>query len=70
MFNPVQNFTNRFLWLSIIGRIILEIELFSTLNSFAGAVKTKKTYGSSIPIPVSGGGKNCHSYNPYVTVST
>ncbi len=26
-------------WLSIITRIILEIELFTTLNSFAGAFK-------------------------------
>ncbi len=40
--------------LAIITRIILEIELFTALNSFAGVVKT---YGSSISIRVSGGGK-------------
>ncbi len=40
-----------------ITRITLEIELFTALNCFAGAVKTKKHYGSSISIRVSGSGK-------------
>ena len=40
--------------LSIITRIILEIELFTVFNSFAGAVKT---YRSFIAIRVSGGGE-------------
>ncbi len=53
--------------LAIITRITLGIELFTALNSFAGAVKTQKIYGSSISIWVSGSGKlirYCHSYKP------
>ncbi len=51
----------------------LEIESFTALNSFAGVIKTKKTYGSSISIPVSGSGKliaTYHSYKSYATVFT
>ncbi len=42
---PSQTSLNRILWLPIITHIILEIELFTSLNSFAGAVKTKKFTG-------------------------
>ncbi len=37
---PSQTSLNRILCLSISTRITLEIELFTFLNSFAGAVKT------------------------------
>ncbi len=37
---PSQIALNRILWLAISTRITLEIELFTVLNSFAGAVKT------------------------------
>ncbi len=37
---PSRTSLNRILWLSIITGITLEIELFTTLNSIAGAVKT------------------------------
>ncbi len=37
---PSQTSLNRILYLSISTRITLEIELFTFLNSFAGAVKT------------------------------
>ncbi len=37
---PSQTSLNRILCLSISTRITLEIELFTVLNSFAGAVKT------------------------------
>ncbi len=53
-FDPVPNFTKQN---PLVTRITLEIELFTALNCFAGAVKTQKTYGSSISVRVSGGGK-------------
>ncbi len=37
---PSQSSLNRIFCLSISTRIILEIELFTVLNSFTGAVKT------------------------------
>ncbi len=37
---PSQIALNRILWLSISTRITLEIELFTVLNSFEGAVQT------------------------------
>ncbi len=37
---PSQIALNRVLWCSISTRITLEIELFTVLNSFAGAVNT------------------------------
>ncbi len=40
VFDPVPNFTKQNP-LVIIARIILEIDLFTTLNSFADAVKTQ-----------------------------
>ena len=54
MFDPVPNFTKQNPLVSIITRITLEIELFTVLNCFAGAVKT---YGSFISIRVSGNEK-------------
>ncbi len=58
VFDPVPNFTKQNpLVFFIITHIILEIELFTALNYFADAVKTKKTYGSSISTRVSCGGK-------------
>ena len=49
-----QTSLNRLFWLSTITCIILEIEFFTVLNSFAGVLKT---YQSFISIRVSGGGK-------------
>ncbi len=43
VFDPVPSFTNG---LTIITRITLEIELFTALNFFAGAVKTQKLMGA------------------------
>ncbi len=37
---PSQIALNRILWFIVSTRITLEIELFTVLNSFAGAVKT------------------------------
>ncbi len=45
VFDPILNFTEQNPLLSIITRITLEIELFTALNYFAGAVKTKKLTG-------------------------
>ncbi len=45
VFDPVPNVTTVSPGLSIITRIILEIELFTALNSFAGAVLTQKLTG-------------------------
>ncbi len=45
VFDPILNFTKQNPLLSIITRITLEIELFTALNYFAGAVKTKKLTG-------------------------
>ncbi len=53
VFDQSQTSLNLILWLSIITHIILEIELFTVLNSFAGAVKNLKTYWSSISIRIS-----------------
>ncbi len=53
-FDPVPNFTKQeSSGLATITRITLEIELYTALNYFAGAIKTQKTYGSSISIRVS-----------------
>ncbi len=41
---PSQTSLNRILW--IITRITLKIELFTALNSFAGAIKTQKLMGA------------------------
>ncbi len=46
VFDPVPNFTKQNPPVWIITRIILEIELFTALNSFAGAVKTQKLRGA------------------------
>ncbi len=43
---PSQTSLNRILPLTTITRITLEIELFTALNSFAGAVKTQKLMGA------------------------
>ena len=53
VFDQSQTSLNLILWLSIITHITLEIELFTVLNSFAGAVKNLKTYWSSISIRIS-----------------
>ncbi len=42
---PSQTSLNRILQLSIITRIVLEIELFTALNYFVGAVRTQKLTG-------------------------
>ncbi len=56
LFDPVPNFIKQSSGLAIITRIILEIELFTAFNSFAGAVKTQKL--TLVPsIRVSGSGK-------------
>ncbi len=46
VFTPSQTSLNRILRLAIITRITLEIELFTALNCFAGAVKTQKLMGA------------------------
>ncbi len=43
---PSQSSLNRILGLATITRIALEIELFTALNCFAGAVKTQKLMGA------------------------
>ncbi len=43
---PSQASLNIILWFSDHYRISLEIELFTALNSFAGAVKTQKLMGA------------------------
>ncbi len=46
-FDPVPNFTKQNPpGLATITRITLEIELFTALNCFAGAVKTQKLMGA------------------------
>ncbi len=48
VFDPVRNFTKQNPpGLVITTCITLEIELFTALNCFAGAVKTKKHMGAS-----------------------
>ncbi len=49
---PSQTSLNRILCLSFITRIILKIELFTVLNSFAGVVKTKKKKLTGIVVTV------------------
>ena len=44
--HPKLHLTESESLLAIITRITLEIELFTALNSFAGAVKTKKLMGA------------------------
>ncbi len=44
-FDPSQTSLNIILGLAIITHIIQNIELFTALNSFAGAVKTQKLTG-------------------------
>ncbi len=47
MFDPVPNFTKQnHSGLAIITCITLEIELFTALNCFAGAVKTQELMGA------------------------
>ncbi len=43
---PSQTSLNRILRLATITRITLEIELFTALNCFAGAVKTQNLMGA------------------------
>ncbi len=43
VFDPSQTSLNRIFW--FINRIVLVIELFTSLNSFVGAVKTHKLTG-------------------------
>ncbi len=59
--------------LSIITCIILEIELFTALNSLAGAVKTLKLTGAPFLfelVAVVNDYAICHSYKPQATVFT
>ncbi len=44
-FDPSQTSLNRILWFSDHYPITLEIELFTALNCFGGAVKTQKLMG-------------------------
>ncbi len=53
--------------LATITRITLEIELFTALNSFAGAVKTQKLMGAPFLFELVA---ICHSYKPYSTAFT
>ncbi len=53
--------------LATITRITLEIELFTALNSFAGAVNTQKLMGALFLFELVA---ICHSYKPYSTAFT
>ncbi len=53
VFDPVPNFTKQNPLVIDHYPIILEIELFTALNFFAGTVRTKKLTKSSISIRVS-----------------
>ncbi len=64
---PSQTSVNRMLWLSDHYRITLEIELFTALNCFAGAVKTQKLMGAPFLFEFVAIG---HSYKPYSTAFT
>ncbi len=56
-FDPVPNCTTESSGLSISTRITLEVELFTVLNSFAGA----KLKGLPFLFELSGGGKSMRS---------
>ncbi len=45
---PSQTSLNRILWFSDHYPITLEIEMFTDLNCFAGAVKTQKLMGAPL----------------------
>ncbi len=65
---PVPNFTKQNPpVLATITRITLEIELFTALNFFAGAVKTQKLMGAPFLFELVA---ICHSYKPYSTALT
>ncbi len=69
---PSQIALNRILWF-INTRITLEIELFTILNSFAGAVKTCKLKGLPFLfelVAVVSQCALCHGYKPCATVFT
>ncbi len=70
---PSQTSLSRILCLSISTRITLEIELFTVLNSFAGAVKTWKLKGLPFLfelVAVVSQCAHCHGYKPCATVFT
>ncbi len=58
-FDPVPNFTK--------PPVERKIELFTALNSFAGAVKTQKLIGAPFLFELVA---ICHSYKPYSTAFT
>ncbi len=64
---PSQTSLNRILRLATITRITIEIELFTALNSFAGAVKTQKLMVAPFLFELVA---ICHSYKPYSTALT
>ncbi len=67
-FDPVPNFTKQNPpGLATITRITLEIELFTALNCFVGAVKTQKLMGAPFLFELVA---ICHSYKPYSTALT
>ncbi len=70
---PSQTSLNRILWFSNHYPITLEIELFTALNCFAGAVKTQKLMGAPFLfelVAVVSLYAICHSYKPYSTAFT
>ncbi len=64
---PSQTSLNRILRFSDHYRITLKIELFTTLNSFAGAVIKQKRMGAPFLFELVA---ICHSYKPYSTALT
>ncbi len=62
-----QTSLNRILRFSDHYRITLEIELFTALNCFEGAVKTQTLMGAPFLIELV---DICHSYKPYSTAFT
>ncbi len=70
---PSLTSLNRILCLSISTRITLEIDLFTVLNSFAGAVKTWKLKGLPFLfelVAVVSQYAVCHGYKPCATAFT
>ncbi len=75
MVDPIPNCTKQNPGLSISTRITLESELFTVLNSFAGAVQTFKLKVHILPflfelVAVVSQCALCHGYKPCATVFT
>ncbi len=68
---PSQTSLNRILWFSDhYPCVTLEIELFTALNCFGGAVKTQKLMGAPSLFELVAVVTICHSYKYYSTAFT